>query len=105
MRSDVGRSPVCAARPRRAGASPTFTSARKQHPMNAFFPKQAGAPVPSVEPQGRPIISFEGVSKIFPSRGESAEVVAVHDIHLHVPQGSLVWVIRRGARRETSPLL
>jgi D-methionine transport system ATP-binding protein len=70
--------------------------------MNAPVPKPTGAPVPSIDPQGRAIISFDGVSKIFPSRSESAEVVAVDNIDLKVPEGAIVGVIgRSGAGKST----
>jgi D-methionine transport system ATP-binding protein len=70
--------------------------------MNAPVPKPTGAPVPSIDPQGRAIISFDGVSKIFPSRSESAEVVAVDNIDLKVPEGAIVGVIgKSGAGKST----
>jgi D-methionine transport system ATP-binding protein len=70
--------------------------------MNAPLPKQTGAPVLPVQPPRPPIIEFDGVSKIFPSRNESAEVVAVDNIDLLVPEGAIVGVIgRSGAGKST----
>ncbi len=69
--------------------------------------KPTGAPVPVLDPQdpgqqGRAIISFDGVSKIFPSRKDSAEVKAVDTIDLVVPEGAIVGVIgRSGAGKST----
>jgi D-methionine transport system ATP-binding protein len=52
--------------------------------------------------QGRAIISFDGVSKIFPSRSDSAEVKAVDHIDLKVPEGAIVGVIgKSGAGKST----
>ena len=47
--------------------------------MNAPFPIP-GAPLSDV--QTRPLIAFDDVSKIYPSRDRAAEVVALHDINL-----------------------
>jgi D-methionine transport system ATP-binding protein len=70
--------------------------------MNAPLPKQTGAPVLPIEPSHRPVVAFDGVSKIFPSRSESAEVVAVDKIDLLVPEGAIVGVIgRSGAGKST----
>lgn len=70
--------------------------------MNAPLPKLTGAPVRPIEPSHQPVIAFEGVSKIFPSRRESAEVVAVDKIDLLVPEGAIVGVIgRSGAGKST----
>src|SRR3954471_5473472 len=75
--------------------------------MNAPLSKPTGAPVPVLDPQdpgqqGRAIISFDGVSKIFPSRKDSAEVKAVDNIDLVVPEGAIVGVIgKSGAGKST----
>jgi D-methionine transport system ATP-binding protein len=70
--------------------------------VNAPLPKPAGAPVPSADPRPAPIIAFDGVSKVFPARGGSAEVVAVDSIDLVVPEGAIVGVIgRSGAGKST----
>jgi D-methionine transport system ATP-binding protein len=70
--------------------------------MNAPLPKQTGAFVQSIDPQQRPIIAFDGVTKIFPSRNDVAEVVAVDNIDLRVPEGAIVGVIgRSGAGKST----
>jgi D-methionine transport system ATP-binding protein len=70
--------------------------------MNAPLPKPTGAPVLSPDPRPAPIIAFEAVSKIFPARGGAAEVVAVDNIDLVVPQGAIVGVIgRSGAGKST----
>jgi D-methionine transport system ATP-binding protein len=54
------------------------------------------------DPQGRAIISFDGVSKIFPPRKDSAEVKAVDNIDLVVPEGAIVGVIgKSGAGKST----
>jgi D-methionine transport system ATP-binding protein len=70
--------------------------------MNAPLPRQTGAPVLSSDPDSRPIIAFDGVTKIFPARNDSAEVVAVDNIDLQVPEGAIVGVIgRSGAGKST----
>jgi D-methionine transport system ATP-binding protein len=70
--------------------------------MNAPISKQTGTAVPPIDPQRNSIIAFEGVSKVFPSRNDSAEVVAVDDIDLLVPEGAIVGVIgRSGAGKST----
>ncbi|CAN5393815.1 methionine ABC transporter ATP-binding protein [soil metagenome] len=57
--------------------------------------------MPSIDP-GRPIISFAGVSKLFPARNDSAEVAAVDNIDLKVPEGAIVGVIgKSGAGKST----
>jgi D-methionine transport system ATP-binding protein len=54
------------------------------------------------EPRTRPIIAFDGVGKVFPARDKSAEVVALADIDLQVPEGAIVGVIgRSGAGKST----
>jgi D-methionine transport system ATP-binding protein len=71
--------------------------------MNAPFPIQSGASVllPS-EVHPRPIIALAGVSKVYPARNESAEVVALDGIDLEVPEGAIVGVIgRSGAGKST----
>ena len=58
-------------------------------------------PLPS-DVQTRPIIAFANVSKVYPSRKESAEVVALDDIDLQVPEGAIVGVIgKSGAGKST----
>jgi D-methionine transport system ATP-binding protein len=70
--------------------------------MNAPLPQQTGAPVHPIELLDRPVIAFDGVSKVFPSRSDSAEVVAVDNIDLRVPEGAIVGVIgRSGAGKST----
>jgi D-methionine transport system ATP-binding protein len=71
--------------------------------MNAPFPIQPGAPVLSPsEPQTRSIIAFAGVGKVYPARDKSAEVVALADIDLQVPEGAIVGVIgKSGAGKST----
>jgi D-methionine transport system ATP-binding protein len=70
--------------------------------MNAPLPRQTGAPLVPIEPSHRPVIAFNGVSKIFPSRRYSAEVVAVDNVDLVVPEGAIVGVIgRSGAGKST----
>jgi D-methionine transport system ATP-binding protein len=69
--------------------------------MNAPLFPQTGAPVSSAEPKPA-IIAFDGVSKIYPSRSQSAEVVALADIDLRVPEGAIVGVIgKSGAGKST----
>jgi D-methionine transport system ATP-binding protein len=54
------------------------------------------------EPPTRPIIAFDDVGKVFPARDKSAEVVALADIDLQVPEGAIVGVIgRSGAGKST----
>ena len=70
--------------------------------MNAPLPKQTGASLLPIETVRAPIIEFDGVSKVFPSRNDSAEVVAVDNIDLLVPEGEIVGVIgRSGAGKST----
>jgi D-methionine transport system ATP-binding protein len=71
--------------------------------MNARSPIFSGAPVPlPSDVQTRPIIAFADVSKVYPSRNESAEVVALDHIDLEVPEGAIVGVIgKSGAGKST----
>src|SRR5581483_5569853 len=47
-------------------------------------------------------IAFRGVRKVYPARATSAEVVALDDIDLDIPQGEIVGVIgRSGAGKST----
>jgi D-methionine transport system ATP-binding protein len=71
--------------------------------MNRPVTILSGAPVPPPsDVQSRPIIAFAGVSKVYPARNESAEVVALHDIDLQVPPGAIVGVIgKSGAGKST----
>ena len=67
--------------------------------MNAPFPIP-GAPLSDV--QTRPLIAFDDVSKIYPSRDRAAEVVALRDVNLEVPAGAIVGVIgKSGAGKST----
>jgi D-methionine transport system ATP-binding protein len=67
--------------------------------MNAPFPIP-GAPLSDV--QTRPLIAFDDVSKIYPSRDLAAEVVALRDVNLEVPAGAIVGVIgKSGAGKST----
>jgi D-methionine transport system ATP-binding protein len=59
-----------------------------------------GAPPSTV--QARPLITFAEVSKVYPSRDQAAEVVALSDVNLQVPEGAIVGVIgRSGAGKST----
>ena len=50
----------------------------------------------------RPLIAFDDVSKIYPSRDRAAEVIALHDVKLEVPEGAIVGVIgKSGAGKST----
>jgi D-methionine transport system ATP-binding protein len=71
--------------------------------MNARSPILSGAPVPPPSnAQPRSIIAFADVSKVYHSRNESAEVVALDDINLEVPEGAIVGVIgKSGAGKST----
>jgi D-methionine transport system ATP-binding protein len=71
--------------------------------MNASFPILSGAPLPRPsDVQTRPIIGFADVSKAYPARNESAEVVALDHIDLEVPEGAIVGVIgKSGAGKST----
>jgi D-methionine transport system ATP-binding protein len=71
--------------------------------MNARSPILSGAPVPPPsDARPRPIIAFADVGKVYPSRNESAEVVALDDINLEVPEGAIVGVIgKSGAGKST----
>jgi ABC-type glutathione transport system ATPase component len=74
--------------------------------MNAPFPIQSGAPVLPSNLQSPPIIAFSGVSKVYPARNSSAEVVALDAIDLQVPEGAIVGVIgRSGAGKSTLGVL
>src|SRR6202035_4576319 len=67
--------------------------------MNAPFPIP-GAPLSDV--QIRPLIAFDDVSKIYPSRDRAAEVVAVRDGNVKVPARAIVGVIgKSGAGKST----
>ena len=69
--------------------------------MNAITPKQVGTP--AVTTVQRPsVITFNGVGKVYPSRKASAEVVALADINLQVPEGAILGVIgKSGAGKST----
>ncbi|HEY0329584.1 MAG TPA: methionine ABC transporter ATP-binding protein [Rhodopseudomonas sp.] len=70
--------------------------------MNAPWPQPIGAPVElpaSTAPSG---ISIENVAKTYPARPGSAEVVALDDINLNVPEGSIVGVIGRSGAGKSS---
>ncbi len=75
--------------------------------MNAPVSKPAGLPVAVLDQQdleqpGPAIIRFDGVSKIFPPRKDSAAVKAVDAIDLVVPEGAIVGVIgKSGAGKST----
>src|SRR6202161_3434861 len=67
--------------------------------MNAPF-LIPGAPLSDV--QNRPLIAFDDVSKIDPPRARAAEVVALRDVNLEVPEGAIVGVIgKSGAGKST----
>src|SRR3984885_337524 len=67
--------------------------------MNAPFPIP-GAPLSDV--QTRPLIAFDDVSKIYSSRDRAAEVAALRDVSLEVPEGAIVGVIgKSGAGKST----
>ena len=67
--------------------------------MNAPFPVR-GAPLSDV--QARPLIAFADISKVYPSRDRAAEVVALANVNLEVPEGAIVGVIgRSGAGKST----
>jgi len=71
--------------------------------MNIPIPILSGVPVPPPsDVQTRPIIAFANVSKVYPARNESAQVVALDDIDLQVPEGAIVGVIgKSGAGKST----
>src|ERR1700727_1910603 len=71
--------------------------------MNAPFPIQSGASVlPPSDLNPRSIIAFTDVSKVYPARNNSAEVVALADIDLQVPEGAIVGIIgKSGAGKST----
>ena len=71
--------------------------------MNSPIPILSGAPVPPPsDVQTRPIIAFANVSKVYPARNESAQVVALDDIDLQVPEGAIVGIIgKSGAGKST----
>jgi D-methionine transport system ATP-binding protein len=67
--------------------------------MNAPFPLP-GAPPSDV--QTRPLITFADISKVYPARDRAAEVVALSDVNLEVPEGAIVGVIgKSGAGKST----
>jgi D-methionine transport system ATP-binding protein len=85
-----------------------FPSAQNWPFMNTPIPILSGAPVPppsdvQTHPiQTHPIIAFANVSKVYPARNESAEVVALDAIDLQVPAGAIVGVIgKSGAGKST----
>ncbi|ABS66394.1 ABC transporter related [Xanthobacter versatilis] len=68
---------------------------------------QTPSPAPPASPApaaaaARPIIRFEKVAKIFAARGSNAQVAALSDITLDVPEGAILGVIgRSGAGKST----
>jgi D-methionine transport system ATP-binding protein len=71
--------------------------------MNALLPIQSGAPVPLPHSgSSRPVFAFANVCKVYPARSKSAEVIALDDIDLEVPEGAIVGVIgKSGAGKST----
>src|SRR4051794_33994909 len=71
--------------------------------MNIPYQVQSGAPARlSSRVQPRPIIAFGNVRKVYPARDHSAEVVALDNIDLEVPEGAIVGIIgRSGAGKST----
>jgi D-methionine transport system ATP-binding protein len=66
------------------------------------MPKPTGAPVSPTVPSRKTIIAFDNVSKRYPARNDSAEVVALDDINLEVPEGAIVGVMgKSGAGKST----
>lgn len=60
------------------------------------------APLAPAQAAARPIIRFEKVAKIFAARGSNAQVAALSDITLDVPEGAILGVIgRSGAGKST----
>ena len=70
--------------------------------MNRPFVKHDEATALPLGATGRTIVKFDGVSKIYPARDDSAAVAALDDIYLEIPEGSIVGVIgRSGAGKST----
>ncbi|MFG1241306.1 methionine ABC transporter ATP-binding protein [Xanthobacter sp. V7C-4] len=69
--------------------------------MQTPSPAPPASPAPATA-AARPIIRFEKVAKIFAARGSNAQVAALSDITLDVPEGAILGVIgRSGAGKST----
>ncbi|HLI99148.1 MAG TPA: methionine ABC transporter ATP-binding protein [Bradyrhizobium sp.] len=67
--------------------------------MNAPFPILGDR---SSAAQTRPLIALADIGKVFPSRDRAAEVVALCDVNLEIPEGAIVGVIgKSGAGKST----
>jgi D-methionine transport system ATP-binding protein len=71
--------------------------------VHQLVPRRTDAEPPRAEDEARPVaIRFEKAGKVYPARKGVAEVVAMEDIDLAVPEGAILGVIgRSGAGKST----
>lgn len=72
------------------------------HHMNAPWLQQSGIPLQTVSSPISPGIVLKGIRKVYPARKGSGEVVALDNIDLTVPEGSILGVIGRSGAGKSS---
>lgn len=72
------------------------------HLMNAPWLQQSGIPLHAVSSPISPGIVLNGIRKVYPARKGTGEVVALDNIDLTVPEGSILGVIGRSGAGKSS---
>lgn len=70
--------------------------------MNAPWLQQSGIPLHAVSSPTSPGIVLHGIRKVYPARKGTGEVVALDNIDLMVPEGSILGVIGRSGAGKSS---